>query len=476
MSTERKGNRAVMAIAGLFALLLAGMIYSWSIFARSIGADFPEWGSTKLSTIFTLLMAFFCIGIFICGFLSKKVSPGRIMWLGAACLFAGFALASRAESVGMLILGFSMLCGAGSGLAYNAVIATVTKWFPDKKGFISGLLLMAFGFSGFLVGKLFQAYTPQETGGWRGSFLVMGIVCAVVIAIAGMFVKAPEAGGGAAKNEGGAAMSDAAKNEGGATMSDAAKNAGGATMSDATKNEGGATMSDAARNAGGAAMSAAAKNESGADGGAAPAGHGRKTDYTPREMVASPKFWLYYIWTVALSMAGLVLIAQAGGAAAATVPTYTGSAIATVVGLISIANGGGRIVVGWIFDKVGRATSMNIINIAFIISAVALTIALRSGSSVLLIAGFILLGFGYGGAPVCNAAFVSSAFGLKNYSMNLPVVNTCLLAASVGSTISGAIYEATSSYGAIYLFMAALAIAGGLCGNIIVLIERKESR
>lgn len=428
MSTERKGNRAVMAIAGLFALLLAGMIYSWSIFARSIGADFPEWGSTKLSTIFTLLMAFFCIGIFICGFLSKKVSPGRIMWLGAACLFAGFALASRAESVGMLILGFSMLCGAGSGLAYNAVIATVTKWFPDKKGFISGLLLMAFGFSGFLVGKLFQAYTPQETGGWRGSFLVMGIVCAVVIAIAGMFVKAPEAGGDAAKNEGGAALSDAAKNAGGA------------------------------------------------DGGAAPAGHGRKTDYTPREMVASPKFWLYYIWTVALSMAGLVLIAQAGGAVAATVPAYTGSAIATVVGLISIANGGGRIVVGWIFDKVGRATSMNIINIAFIISAVALTIALRSGSSVLLIAGFILLGFGYGGAPVCNAAFVSSAFGLKNYSMNLPVVNTCLLAASVGSTISGAIYEATSSYGAIYLFMAALAIAGGLCGNIIALIERKESR
>ena len=271
-------------------------------------------------------------------------------------------------------------------------------------------------------------------------------------------------------------MSDAAKNEGGAALSDAARNEGGATMSDAARNESGATMSDAAKNAGGAAQSDAAKNESGADGGAAPAGHGRKTDYTPREMVASPKFWLYYIWTVALSMAGLVLIAQAGGAAAATVPTYTGSAIATVVGLISIANGGGRIVVGWIFDKVGRATSMNIINIAFIISAVALTIALRSGSSVLLIAGFILLGFGYGGAPVCNAAFVSSAFGLKNYSMNLPVVNTCLLAASVGSTISGAIYEATSSYGAIYLFMAALAIAGGLCGNIIVLIERKESR
>lgn len=469
MSTERKGNRAVMAIAGLFALLLAGMIYSWSIFARSIGADFPEWGNTKLSTIFTLLMAFFCIGIFICGFLSKKVSPGRIMWLGAACLFAGFALASRAESVGMLILGFSMLCGAGSGLAYNAVIATVTKWFPDKKGFISGLLLMAFGFSGFLVGKLFQAYTPQETGGWRGSFLVMGIVCAVVIAIAGMFVKAPEAGGRAAKNEGGATMSGAAKNESGATISDAAK-----SESDAAKSESGAALSDAAKNEGGATMSDATRNEGGADGGAAPAGHGRKTDYTPKEMVASPKFWLYYIWTVALSMAGLVLIAQAGGAAAATVPTYTGSAIATVVGLISIANGGGRIVVGWIFDKVGRATSMNIINIAFIISAVALTIALRSGSSVLLIAGFILLGFGYGGAPVCNAAFVSSAFGLKNYSMNLPVVNTCLLAASVGSTISGAIYEATSSYGAIYLFMAALAIAGGLCGNIIVLIERKE--
>lgn len=414
---QNKSNRGLMAVAGVLVLLLAGMIYSWSVLSRSIKVEFPDWTSTQMSNIFTLLMAFFCIGIFIAGFTLNKFKPRGLLLISAVCFIAGFLIASRAQSVGMLIFGFSILCGVGSGLAYNGVMASVAKWFPDKKGFISGLLLMGFGFSGFLVGKLFQAFTPETVGGWRGSFVVMGIACAIVVALGSFFVRLPK-------------------------PEDLAGLAG-------------------TQPAGGDKAAAQVENA------------GQKVDFTTGEMLKNPKFWLFYIWTVANTMAGLVLIAQASGAAAATNTALEGGAIATIVGLISIANGGGRIVVGWLFDRVGRAASMNIINGAIILSGVVLILALKSGSMAMLILGFILLGFGYGGAPVCNAAFVSSSFGLKNYAMNLSVINTCLLVASVGSTISGMIYDATGSYNVVYLFMIGLAVLATVAGNIIVPLERK---
>lgn len=410
---NKKTNRAVMAAAGLLVLLLAGMIYSWSVLSRSIGAEYPDWSKAQLSTVFTLLIVFFCTGIFICGFLINKVAPRVLILSGAVFLLVGFLLASRATSIVMLFLSFSLLCGMGSGLSYNGVMSTVTRWFPDKKGFISGLLLMGFGFSSFLVGKAFQAFTPETIGAWRGSFVVMGIITAAVIALGGIFIKPP-------KPE---------------DLPEVAK-----------------------------------PSQAGAD---TSANSGKKVDYTTGEMVRQFKFWLYYIWSVGISMAGLALIAQASGAASATVVTLSGGAIATMVGIISIANGGGRIVVGWMFDKVGSLTTMHVIEAFTLISAGLLVMALKAGSLPLLVAGFLFLGFAYGGAPVCNAAFVSSNFGLKNYAMNFSVINTCLIVASVGSTISGAIYDATMSYNAIYMFMAGLAILGALASIGITISDRK---
>jgi len=74
----------------------------------------------------------------------------------------------------MLYLSFGVLCGLASGFSYNAVMSSISRWFPDKQGLISGILLMGFGIGAFLIGKLYQAFTPDTTGAWRTSFLVLG--------------------------------------------------------------------------------------------------------------------------------------------------------------------------------------------------------------------------------------------------------------------------------------------------------------
>ena len=83
----------------------------------------------------------------------------------------------RDRSVAMLYIGFGVLCGLSSGLCYNAVMSTMVRWFPDRPGLISGVLLMGFGGGSFIIGKLYQAWTPDWIGGWRVSFVVLGIIC-----------------------------------------------------------------------------------------------------------------------------------------------------------------------------------------------------------------------------------------------------------------------------------------------------------
>ena len=136
-------NRWVYAIIGVITLLLAGLVYAWSVMSKSIGASRPDWTAAQLSMTFTMVMAFFCIGCLIAGMMAKKVSPKIYIILSGILFLAGFMLASTTgASPATLYLGFGILCGLGAGFAYNAVMSTMSLWFPDKQGLISGILLI----------------------------------------------------------------------------------------------------------------------------------------------------------------------------------------------------------------------------------------------------------------------------------------------------------------------------------------------
>lgn len=402
-----KTRRWMYAAAGVVVLLLAGLVYAWSVLSSPIAVYFADWSKAQLSLTFTICMGFFCVGGFLGGLANRKVNVKIHVWVSAVLFFVGFFIASRAQSPAVLYLGYGVLCGFASGLVYNAVMSTVSAWFPDKQGLISGLLLMGFGISSFVVGKIYQAVTPSGEGidAWRNSFFLFGVIILVIMAVCGFFFVKP-------------------------------------------------TEEEQRMLGAGAKKSAS----------------GSGSDMTPVEMISTSAFWLYFAWAVLLSAAGLALISQASGVASEVAGAGGGvsaGTIATVVGLISIFNGIGRVIFGGMFDKLGRGKTMFIITAAFLVSVGILVLALIQKSFFLIVAGFICTGFSYGGINPTNSAFISAFFGRKNYPVNFSIINMNLLVSSFGSTVAGMLYDRSGSYLSTFLMMIGAAAVAFVCSGLI---------
>lgn len=393
----KKLNRWVYAVVGVITLLLAGLVYAWSVMSKSISASRPDWSAAQVSMTFTIVMAFFCIGCLIAGILAKKVSPKIYIILSGVLFFVGFMVAAMTgASPALLYLGYGVLCGLGAGFAYNAVMSTMSAWFPDKQGLISGILLMGFGLSAFIIGKVFAAVTPS-TGGeeWKATFRVLGIVILVVMVICSFFFVRPDAD-------------------------------------------------------------------------FVPPTSGKKKevrepalDINSAQMVKKPAFWLYYIWAILVSAAGLVLVSQASGIAVQVGGTsVSDGTIATVVGLISILNGIGRVIFGGMFDKKGYKMTMIVDMIIFIVAGLVLILALTTGQFLFIVLGFVVGGFAYGGVTPTNSAIISDFFGRTYYPMNFSLINTNLLIASFASTIAGKLYDATQSYMSAIFMLIGVTVVG----------------
>lgn len=386
-------KRWLYAVIGVIILLFAGLVYAWAVLSGPIKADFG-WNQDEITRPYTVVMIFFCIGCVASGALASKIPAKIYVWASAALFLIGFLISANISNLTMLIIGFGVVCGFASGLAYSAVMSTVGKWFPDKQGLISGILLMGFGISSFVIGKLYDAFTPKTFGAWRTSFTVIGIIIAVVMAVCGFFIKKP-----------------------------------------------------------------------GPDFDIKPSANGKKRRENPAAieanaglMLRQPSFWLYLLWVIFMSAAGLALISQAKGVA--TEAGVTGGTVATVVGLISIANGISRIIFGGLYDKIGRSAVMQIVNALFILESLVLIFALHKSSFVLLVLGFIIGGAAYGGVTPTNSAFISSYYGMKNYPLNFSIINCNLLIASFGSNIAAKLYDASGSFRVIFIMVLICAAVG----------------
>ena len=367
----RSASRWIYVAVGCVVLLFSGLVYAWSVLSGPIAAEFPHWSTAQLSLTFTIVMSFFCLGGLTCGALSARISPRIFLWISALLFLAGFLLTASMRSLPMLYVGFGVVCGLASGFSYNAVLGTVGAWFPDKQGLVSGILLMGFGLSSFLIGKLYQRFTPPP----------------------------------AAKKK--------------------------------------RYANPVAEELGTAAM------------------------------LRRPAFWLYYLWAVLLSAAGLALVSQSTSIAREIGRTVSPGGITTAVGMISLANAAGRVVLGGLFDRLGRSRTMQLVGGIFLLTGLVLIGALKLGSFPLLIVGFLLGGMAYGGVTPANAAFVSSYYGMRHYAVNLSVVVTNLLFASFGSTIAGALYDATGSYLSTDAMILVLAVLSAAVSFGIDLCDRR---
>ena len=160
-------------------MLCMGLIYAWSVFVKPLEADFG-WTRAQTSMTFTITMIFFCVGNILAGWLSAKKSVGFAIRCAAISLLIGFGGASRIHTLWGLYILYGVFCGTGVGFGYNILFNVVSKWYPQNSGLGAGILSMAFGAGGALLGSL--AVTVMERVSWRLFFLVCGIFfCALTL-------------------------------------------------------------------------------------------------------------------------------------------------------------------------------------------------------------------------------------------------------------------------------------------------------
>lgn len=191
--TDSAGNfRWFLLIFGTVCLLFAGIIYGWSILKGAFADEFG-WSAGDLATNYTITISLFCIGCIAGGLMMKKFSPRFPVILGGILVFFGFFLTSRlnGKSVVSLFLTYGVLAGLGIGIAYNVILAVLGAWFPDKKGFASGCLMMGFGASTLVLGNLAGSLMADPSFGWRKVFLLLALCTGVLLVIMGLLIRLP---------------------------------------------------------------------------------------------------------------------------------------------------------------------------------------------------------------------------------------------------------------------------------------------
>lgn len=191
-------RKYIMAAVGTFLLMILGTFFAWSLYRVYVSDIFPRFSATQLSLNFSLFVVIFCLGSLLAGVLSKKLGCHIIILISAALIAAGTIITNLmfsmdgSSALTVLYIGYGGFCGFGVGMSYNAILSGVGKWFPDRSGFISGLLLTGYGMGSLVCGTVVSYFADRV--GFPPAFLWSSlIIAAVIAALSVLFRKSPEA-------------------------------------------------------------------------------------------------------------------------------------------------------------------------------------------------------------------------------------------------------------------------------------------
>lgn len=395
MTTNSTCNkRKIYLVVGVLAMLFSGVLYAWSILKAPFKTIFG-WSDSSLALNFTLTMCFFCLGAFAGSLICKKIGPKITLVISGLLVGAGFGLTGllTADKLWLLYVAYAFLAGSGIGISYNVVVSTVSAWFPDRKGFCSGCLMMGFGLSTLLLGNAIEKLYAIPSIGWSKTFMLLGAVIAIVLVIAGVILRRPAAD----------------------TVFPEAK-VKGAAKKDA----------------------AIAK------------------DYTTKEMLKSMTFWRAFVCLAFITAVGNSVISFAKDLALSV--EATPALATTLVGVLAVCNGFGRVLTGAVYDALGRRATMIAANILTISAAGITLVAVMNNSLILCVVGLCLTGITYGSCPTISSAFSSSFFGLKYFPVNYSITNFNLIVAAFIAAGSNSLFISTGSYTAPFIMLLALAV------------------
>lgn len=387
-------KRRVYLIVGILAMLFSGVLYAWSILKIPF-KDVFGWSDSSLALNFTLTMCFFCLGAFFGSIICKRLGVRFALVLAGILAGVGFGVTGllNKDSLYLLYVSYAVLGGSGIGISYNVIVSTVTSWFPDKKGFCSGCLMMGFGFSTLLLGNVISSLFDTSAVGWSKAYILLGAVLAIVLVASGLILTRPDA-----------------------------------DTVFPTKKSG-----------------KTAKKE-----------NFEVRDFTPLEMIRNFTYIRAFICLIFITAVGNSVISFARDMmlSVGAVPALA----TTLVGVLAVFNGVGRILTGALYDSLGRRVTMLAANAVTIVAAGITLVAVQSNSLPLCIVGLCLTGLSYGSCPTVTSAFTSSFYGTKYFPMNYSITNFNLIAASFIATFSNNLLISTGNYTAPFVMLLVLAV------------------
>jgi MFS transporter, OFA family, oxalate/formate antiporter len=184
-------NRWDIALAGFLMQLALGAVYAWSVFRNPLTKQFG-WSIAQVTWTFTISIFVLGVSAFFGGLWLNRKGP-RVVALTADVLYGlGVFLASfSAYKLWWLYLSYGLIGGIGLGFGYIVPIAVLVKWFPDRRGLITGIAVGGFG-AGALVTAPVAQRLIQAVGVLK-TFAYLGVAYMIVIVVAGLFMKNPPA-------------------------------------------------------------------------------------------------------------------------------------------------------------------------------------------------------------------------------------------------------------------------------------------
>lgn len=166
-------NRWLPVIGGVVMNLALGTLYAWSVFVIPLEQEFG-WTRAQTSWVFTIAIAVFAFTFVVAGRIQDRRGPRICALIGGLLVSTGFALASLTTSLWYLYVVFGLIVGLGNGFGYATPIPVASKWFPDKRGLVVGIMVAGYGGGSAIFGPVASALIEQI--GWRNTFAILGVM------------------------------------------------------------------------------------------------------------------------------------------------------------------------------------------------------------------------------------------------------------------------------------------------------------
>lgn len=387
-------KRNIYLISGIFSMLFSGVLYAWSILKVPFKEDFG-WTDSALALNFTVTMCFFCLGAFFGSLLNRKAGVKITLITAGALVGAGFVLTGLLTSNMLPALYITYGFLAATGIGISYnVTVSTVNAWFPDKKGLSSGLLMM----GFGVSTLLLGNIISSLFEAEKigvtKTYILLGIITALVIISSGFILKKPA-------------VDTVLPE--------------AKITKAAKTEG----FDA-------------------------------VDFTPLQMVKSFTFIRAFICMAFITAVGNCVISFARDLMLSV--DAAPSLATTLVGVLSVFNGVGRILTGILFDKAGRKITMISANILTIIAAGITLTAVIFSSLPLCIAGLCLTGISYGSCPTVTSAFTMAFYGKKSFATNYSIMNFNLIFASFFATFSSTLLTNTGSYVAPFIMLLILSV------------------